>query len=499
MRHFWNLRQHWAASWLVLPLSFAILHDLAYAPLQFAPAGLFCFVPLFLLPETTALRRFLHGWTAGLAMQALGYYWIFYTIRDFGGLSDPLALLGSLLFFLYQGLDLALWLLLLPLLAPGGTARIWLGAAWWLVISRYFPAIFPWQLGASQAGFLGLKAHAAWLGSYGLGFFAVAFAGLFAQILAQRSASKGSLLVLLSLLGLGLLPLPRDLGPKLRVGMVQPNFIPLAKKKQPDGLEFYNRHMNATRQLVHQKLDLVLWPETALPFPLDAYPAYVWNLQQEAQNLGCTIVLGCIGHGNSSFTNDIRLFPADGSRVQRYQKQRLVLFSEQLPWPLRWALRFVPGLGSFEAGPLRGNLSLGGMEMVPLVCYEAILPDYVLDRQGWLMVNLTNDAWFGRSKGSACHLQHLVLRCLETGMPLLRATNSGISCLVTAKGEVVGATDVYSEGTPIYQFQASRLKLRPALWSYRLLLYGSLLAVALALACRRACRRARRGALRFRS
>jgi apolipoprotein N-acyltransferase len=471
---------HWSTTWILLPMTFAVLHDLAYAPFQFAPAGLLCFTPLFLLPETTALRRFLHGWTAGLAMQALGYYWIFYTIGDFGGLSDGLALLGSLLFFLYQGLDLAIWLLFLPFLARRGTARIWLGAAFWLVISRYFPAIFPWQLGASQVGFLGLKAQAAWLGSYGLGFFAVAFSGVVAQLLVQGYSSKAGLMALLSLLLLGLLPLPRELGPVLRVGMVQPNFIPLAKKKQPDGLEFYNRHMDATRELVHHRLDLVLWPETALPFPLEGNPAYFMNLQQEAQNLGCTLILGCIGHGANSFTNDIRLFPADGSTVQRYQKQRLVLFSEHLPWILRWALRFVPGLGSFESGPFRDNLNFRGLEIVPLVCYEAILPDYVLEKQGWLMVNLTNDAWFGRGKGSACHLQHLVLRCLETGMPLLRATNSGISCLVTAEGEVLGATEVYSQASPTFQFQASQLAWRPALWAYRLLHYGSLLALALA-------------------
>jgi len=148
--------------------------------------------------------------------------------------------------------------------------------------------------------------------------------------------------------------------------------------------------------------------------------------------------------------NEIWMFQVGGGVPDIYQKERLVLFSERLPLILRWAWLFDSALGGYNPGNDNHSFELGEFKMVPLVCFEAILPDYARVRTGHLFINLTNDAWFGKSKASGLHLQHLRMRSVECQIPLVRATNSGISCWIDTRGQVHEPTALYTRDIRLY-------------------------------------------------
>lgn len=450
---------------MVAGLLTAVLMNAAFEPLEWAWLALVAMMPLLALSERRPWTRFLAGWLAGFGMQALGYFWIFFTIRDFGGLSSSVSLGGGLLFWAYQGLDVAVWLLVGPVLArglPWWQRGLVMAATWALLQTVLFPYIFPWSYGAAFANAWGLGTAAAWWTMSGLSFLAI-----LVQALAVYGAQTGrhvrqwgaGVVLVLALWLAGNLALHHQPTDTWRVAVVQPNLIPWAKRGRPDRGSLFQAHYLPTAELVGQDLDLVVWPETALPFHLAHYEDYQATLQRLADQLQCGLIVGTIDSlpgANGGITNAVWLFTPGGNEPQRYHKEKLVLFSERLPFILRWAKAFDPALGGFAAGTDNRAFSYRDRKLVPLVCFEALFPNYVMARPGHILVNLTNDAWFGKTKASWLHLQHIRLRSVETGAPLVRATNSGISCWVDRRGRVRDAGPLYEAGRFIYEVPVPR-------------------------------------------
>jgi apolipoprotein N-acyltransferase len=220
-----------------------------------------------------------------------------------------------------------------------------------------------------------------------------------------------------------------------------------------DGLDKLETYERLTREAAARGATLVIWPESAVPFRIDGYAAYRQRIETLARSSNVDLVLGSITTASAGgFYNSNALVRADAGLTAIQPKRVLVPFGEYLP--LRFMLGKVPAL-AWEAGDdlLAGPepVALEGREarVGALVCYEAVFPGLAADLAGRgveLLANTTNDSWFGWTAGSWQHLQHALLRAVETGRPLARAANSGISALVTRRGEVVAQLGLGERG-----------------------------------------------------
>ena len=165
---------------LIGPLVCAFILNAAYPPLGWSVLAFFLLVPLLPHMQLSWKKRFLWGWAAGFAMQASAFWWIFITIRDFGGQPLWVCSVGSLLFWAYHGLDMALWLCLAPLTAPFKSPflrAMGYAATWYVIQLELFPYVFPWNLGSALAGTPLLGDGLALWGADGVTFL-VAFIGI---------------------------------------------------------------------------------------------------------------------------------------------------------------------------------------------------------------------------------------------------------------------------------------------------------------------------------
>ncbi|CAM2007831.1 apolipoprotein N-acyltransferase [Acanthopleuribacter pedis] len=457
----------------------ALCLTLAAAPTLLFPLALLALAPLVAHDRRRGWVRFAMGWGAGLLTQAFSYYWIYYTVRDFGGQSVFISGLGAFAFWLFQGLDLGLWLLLYPWFAqrlyrgdnPRLRALIYAvcAAAWWLLLQRWvFPYVFPWSFGSLLNGWAPLMKAAALWSVFGLGFWMVMCQVLFVKAVTKswdRPLTGAALaaLVLPLLLGAGFHQ--RVETDTWRVGVVQPNLIPWAKRGRVSVEERVRAHLQPTLSFKHRNVDLVVWPETAMSFVLARSERYQAQLRFLAKQLKAPIVTGAVGRlENRKVTNEIWMITPDDAPPQMYRKQNLVLFSERLPWILSWAKFFDPALGGFSAGTEDRTFTWRERSFIPMVCFEALLSDYVRRFEGHAILNLTNDAWFGETKASALHLMMIQARTTELGVPLIRSTNSGISCWVDRDGRIHDPSPLYEARADIYEVQMPRTISRKWLW-----------------------------------
>lgn len=249
-------------------------------------------------------------------------------------------------------------------------------------------------------------------------------------------------------------PLPPAHGSVIR--LVQPNADQALKWDPAHAREFFQRHLALSAGPAARRPDLVVWPETAVPFYLDD-PGM--GLQAIADRLPDTPVLlgiqrseGWLGY------NSLAVIGRDGDGLAEiravYDKHHLVPFGEYIPGGellARWlgVFSFAPSEGyGYSAGDGPAVLTLTGLpSLQPLICYEAVFPYFqrAVPRPDWLL-QITNDAWFGENAGPQQHLALARLRAIENGLPLLRAANTGISAAFDARGGMIAQLGMGQQG-----------------------------------------------------
>ncbi len=216
---------------------------------------------------------------------------------------------------------------------------------------------------------------------------------------------------------------------------------------------------------------LIVWPETAVPFLFTERPDALLAIGQTLQD-GQMLLAGAVrteagGGSDARFYNSILAIDSSGEIVDAADKVHLVPFGEYLPFAdlLRsFGLRqvaYAPGL--FSAGSSRGVLEApGGARMLAMICYEIIFPGEVPELSNAnSIVNLTNDAWYGETPGPYQHFRQARVRAIESGLPLIRAANNGISAVVDAHGRIVDAFDLNAFGSLDAELVVRQLPVSP--------------------------------------
>ncbi len=410
------------------------------------------------------------GWWFGFGYFLLGLYWMSFAFlvqaEEFAWMA-PFAMAGMPAFLaLFSAgagaLAMAFW-------RPGWRRIVAFAIAWvaFEYARGHILTGLPWNLvGQALAGTgAGVQTAALW-GAYGLSFVTVLIAAAPAATIERPGRETAGILAALAgaaaLFGFGGLRLaatPGGTHADVFVRIVQPN-IPQREKIDP---AFWARNF-------HRQLDLsrgvargdarvfVVWPENAVPV-IDEAPDALAEVARALPD-NAVLIAGAVRREQDPesaprYFNSMAIIPntpAGRRVVLQYDKHHLVPFGEYLP--LKGFLRAVglaqlaPYAEGFTAGPGPVTLNAGGPSFSPLICYEGIFPGEMHprgDRPEWLLT-VTNDAWFGDTSGPRQHLDQARLRSVETGLPMVRAANTGVSAVFDARGVLVERLPLYVEG-----------------------------------------------------
>jgi apolipoprotein N-acyltransferase len=461
---------------LIFPLAgFYILSWVAFAPLIVAllrarPAGVLEIDGSVDLQAARPGQAFLLAYISGILWYAGTCYWIYNTMHEHGGLSVPVALLALFLFCLYLGLYHGLFGLLLSLsVGPGRDNRLALVAApfLWVAVELARTRItgFPWDLlGTAQVDNISLSRITTWTGVYGVSFeillVNVALAAAFLVPRKKRNTLLIASLVAAAVLQAGRLvdapALPADHAALLvqeNVAVDETWTRATFERTLRDLTDLSVKEAASSSPHVPDSkaggVDLIVWPESPAPF-FTSDPLFRDPVSRMAEAAHIWVVTGAIGttpamqtgKSASEVFNSAALISPSGDWTARYDKVHLVPFGEYLPFPRFFA--FAGGLtkevGEFQSGASRAPLVAGSTRLGVFICYESVFPGEVREfaNQGaQVLVNLSNDGWYGDSGAYAQHLNQTRMRAIENDRWILSATDTGVTASIDPYGRIV--------------------------------------------------------------
>jgi apolipoprotein N-acyltransferase len=430
---------------------------LGFAPFGWFPVPIVTLALLLRLLQQvpTARRGALLGFAWGLGFFLAGVSWVYVSLHDFAGMPEPLAALATFFFCAFLALFPALIGALFARWRGGRWGHdVLLAAALWTVVEWLRGTLFtgfPWLgIGYSQTPPSPLAGFAPLVGSYGLAFLVAGCAALLA--FGWRRAWAMALLV--AIIGGGVVlrgvEWTEPVGAPLKVSLLQGN-IPQDLKWNPErlplSLETYQK------LALSAPAPLVVLPETAIPLFFDDVPR---DLLRTLTTNGEVLMGVAVRTREGGYTNGAVALNRELS-VQAYSKRHLVPFGEFIPPGFGWFFSLVRiPLSDFSAGaPYQKPLSVAGQKIATSICYEDLFGEEVLQflPEATMLVNLSNTAWFGDSLAQPQHLQIAQVRAMETGRPMLRATNTGMTGAITPDGRVTAVLEPFS--TQVLQVEVS--------------------------------------------
>jgi apolipoprotein N-acyltransferase len=410
-----------------------------------------------------ALRRgFLLGWISGIIFYAGSCYWVYHVMHYYGGL-DPAVAAGILvLFCLYVGLVHGLFGAALTWIAsrPGwGQRALILAAPFVWIGAEFFRARilgFPWDLlGTVLVDNIPLSRIASVAGVYGLSFEIMLMNAALVAILYGRRERRvlmlSAAILIIGIVQTGSYLEPPQAIPTGTARLVQPNI----SLDQQWNEESYDKALADLKQISIPQPgegmpgdplpDLVIWPESPAPFFANE-PRFHQTLSDIATSTNAYVLAGTIGlvHGgdNSQLYNSAELVAPNGDWLARYDKIHLVPFGEYVPFKdlFSFANKLTREVGDYIPGTQRLVLPVHSYKLGTFVCYESIFPDEIREfasNGAGLLVNISNDGWFGDTGAPGQHLRMARMRAIENNRWVLRATNTGITATIDPYGRVV--------------------------------------------------------------
>jgi len=464
-------------------LSGALL-ALSFPRFDWAPLAWFALVPLFFAIHSLPPRRAaLNGGVAGLVFYLIGLSWVTRTLIDYGHIAPAVSWLILMLLVAYLSCFIALFCYLTRrlcqdspvfffLLAP----VLWTGLEY--LRSSHGTFGFSWLgLGYSQYASLPFVQIADITGVFGVtALIVLVNAGLFvvSHPAMQRRPGFGRLRWGVAAATIGFMAASWGYGflvlntakvesPALKIGLVQGN-IPQQMKWDPQYRdEVMQRYLNLSiKARAAGPLDLMVWPEAVTPFYFELDAPGTEQVRGLVQATGVPLLFGSpamaddpgllpfSGRGRRVLYNSAYFLDAAGQTQGRYDKIHLVPFGEFVPFRrvLFFVEKLVVGIGDFGRGDSYDVFEVNGQPFGVSICYEITFPDLVrqpVKDGARFLVNITNDAWFGKSAASYQHIAMAALRAVENRVPVVRAANTGITGLIDPTGRIRQATELFVE------------------------------------------------------
>ena len=449
--------------WLAVGAA-VIATALAYPPLALPGLGLVMLAPLvYALDSLEPRSAFFASWLYSLSFALIGVQWLVYAlVFEYRVSALPAGLFALLVvggLAAVPGAAAACYAALAPRLgavgAPLAFAAIWMLGEW----VRAAGLGVPWLLAAQTFARIPLAIQGADLGgTYAVGFVAAAVGAGLGIAVRRRQARALAMPALLAAGALGYgawrLTAPAPQAGTVRIGVVQAS-VPQRDRFQPGSAARNTaRHIEATRALLgHQPLDLVVWSETAIDTDLDLTPSLRSSLEQLARETRVPLVTGAPRSEGGRRTNSVVLIEPERGLAESYAKQVLVPWSEYDPalgGLLAPLIGPVTEGAPYVAGQLPTVFRSGPIPFATPVCFEITYPELIRrfrERGADLLVNLSNDAWFGPVGFPQMHLAHAIFRAVETRSWVVRGANTGISAAIDPAGRVVAEIPAFREGT----------------------------------------------------
>lgn len=425
-------------------------------------------------------RPWAYGFLCGLATQAGGFYWFIRYLQRFAHLPLIAAVPIFILLISYQASGWLLFgYLLRRLHKRAGVPVTFLAPILFVGIEFAMPNIFVWYFAITQAWVNPVIQIAEMTGPLGVSFLLILCNAMLydaAHAWHRRTPFPvvriaAAAAVLIAAIGFGLVRVQqvraaRNQAPTLTVGVVQANVGIHQKARLADAQNQLFTHQKLSTQLEQAGADLILWPESSYPF--------LWRRDQQRDRLlgdlgrvhngfQTPVIFGALTRGDGSLYpyNSALLLDQHDDIRGRYDKNTLILFGEYIPFYERLPIikRWVPDVLNLSRGTdvtvLPFESANGTARIAPMICYEDIFPSFgrrLARLNPNLLVNLTNDAWFGNTSEPWQHLALSVYRAVEMRLDLVRAVNTGVSAFIDSTGRVYANTRaVDPDDTPTAQ------------------------------------------------
>jgi apolipoprotein N-acyltransferase len=401
-------------------------------------------------------------------------YWIYHSINFYGNISFLTSLSIVFLLCFYEGLYIGIFAALLNHLHNKTKLPLTLTAPILWINLEYLRGIlftgFPWSmLGHTLFNSRYLIQICDITGVFGLSFLIVFFNAIITLFFYNRSINKKTylelsinaaiwliLIIVIMLYGKGRINYyDSKIDQPLTISIIQPS-IEQDKKWNP---QFQGDVMNIFKDLtlssLKDKPDMIIWPESALPFLYGTDIELTNNFNEFQKSLYTHLLFGSMlirqmNAENYKLSNSALLLSPIGKILYIYDKIHLVPFGEYVPMSdvLFFINKIVPAIGTFQQGQryVTAHSDIG--DFATLICYEIIFPDLVrkfYQQRGDFIVTITNDAWFGTTSGPYQHFIISIFRAVENRKPLIRAANTGISAFIDPTGKIIDCTTLFSK------------------------------------------------------
>lgn len=425
------------------------LITLSFAPFNLWPLSFLAPLAFWLLLKNlTNKQALIRGWFFGLGVFGSGASWVYVSIHEHSGTPAFIAVTLTWAFVASLASLFALQAGLWQRWLSKTHALISWPALWVLMeaLRSWLFTGFPWLLLGTAHLSTPFSGWAPVLGVYGLSGISV-LVGMLIYYLLRPSAKhwqRGltlSLLIALPLAGIYLKDKAwtQSYGEPITLGMVQANVAQIDKWNPAKQREIIRSYLQLSHQL--GEVDLLLWPETALPLTTSRAQTYLdLALLEAGDGAGLITGLASLTPNKQNYYNSLI---TAGQASGDYHKVKLVPFGEYLPFEqqLRGLIDFFDlPMSSFISGDAHpASLQAAATHVAPLICYEVAYPDFTAKQAHnthWLLT-VSNDTWFGTSIGPLQHFEMARFRALETGRPMARVTNNGITAIIDHQGQVV--------------------------------------------------------------
>jgi apolipoprotein N-acyltransferase len=467
-----------------------ILLVLSFPVFNLYPLAWIAFVPFLLsLWEKNPKETFLAGFLFGITYFFGTLYWIYHSINYYGGVSFFSSIIVVFLLCCYLSLYPAFFSYLYSsIIRKSKLPAVLVVPVLWVVLEfvrSYALSGFPWSsIGYSQYTFLPLIQISDLTGIYGVSFILLAVNGAVLDIfLLKKRINKMPLfplsytivgisvliVVLIASFSYGKWRLGQDRpGKSVRISIIQGN-IEQDKKWEPVyQKEVMSVYTDLSKKASLLSADLIIWPETAVPFYFDYDVEKTEKLLHFQKDLDAYLLFGSVLIREKSpekrlLSNSAVLLDKQGKKIYEYDKIHLVPFGEYVPFRkiLFFIDKLVVGIGDYLSGRdyLKAETEFGSFGT--LICYEIIFPGMVrkfYTDGGDFIVTITNDAWFGKTSGPYQHFSMAVFRAVENRKPVVRSANTGVSGFIDSNGKILSTTPIFQKEMANHTIQTDTTK-----------------------------------------